>query len=282
MKSIAVLITCFNRKDKTLSCLKDIYGQVGIDEVSLDIYVVDGGSKDGTAEAVSIAYPQVNIAVCNGLYWAGGMRAAWKNARQHKEYDYYWLLNDDTHLYPVCLSELLKADVYSIKTYGKQGIYVGSTCDIKTKKLTYGGIGNGKWIVPDGKIYHECNLGNANIMMVSKQVYDTIGGFSSDYTHGIADYDYTLRACEAKMPVLLLPVYGGECENDHKTTWALPKSTLKQRIGYLYSPKGLAYKEYMIYIKRFFPQNVLKIKFKLWMKTLFPVIWEKFKKTDLE
>lgn len=27
MPTIAVLITCFNRKEKTLSCLKDIYAQ---------------------------------------------------------------------------------------------------------------------------------------------------------------------------------------------------------------------------------------------------------------
>ena len=281
MKQIAVLITCFNRKEKTLACLKDIYAQEKPEDYTIDIYIVDGGSTDGTPQAIKDSYPNVNLKVCQGLYWAGGMRAAWEEAVQNKEYDFFWLLNDDTHLYTNCLTECLKADDYATRTYGKQGVYIGSTQDPQTLKLTYGGINQeGKWIIPDEKHYTECKLGNANIMMVSNSVYKTIGGFCKEYTHGIADYEYTLRAVMLKIPVIVLPTYGGTCENDHKATW-LPQSTpLKKRIAYLYSPKGLAYKEYMIYMKRFYPHQIFKMKCKLWLKTLFPFIWEKFKNTD--
>lgn len=281
MKQIAVLITCFNRKVKTLACLKDIYAQDKPEDCTIDIYIVDGGSTDGTPQAIKETYPNVNLKVCQGLYWAGGMRAAWEEAVHNNEYDFFWLLNDDTHLYTNCLTECLKADEYATQTYGKQGIYVGSTQDPQTLKLTYGGINQeGKWIIPNGKHYSDCKLGNANIMMVSNSVYKTIGGFCEEYTHGIADYDYTLRAVIQEIPVIVLPIYGGTCENDHKATW-LPQSTpLRKRIAYLYSPKGLAYKEYMIYMKKFYPHQIFKMKCKLWLKTLFPFIWEKFKKTD--
>lgn len=283
MKSIAVLITCFNRKAKTLNCIQNIYAQQGIEETELDIYVVDGGSNDGTPEAIRKMYPQVNIYIENGLFWAGGMRAAWKKALEKKSYDFYWLLNDDTHIYPDCLHECLKANEYCLKTYGKQGIYIGNTQDPQTLKFSYGGIDKtGKWIIPNEKDYKECELGNANIMMVSQYVFNTIGGFCEDYTHGIADYDYTLRAVRQNIPVITLPTYNGTCENDHKETW-LPQSTsLKKRIAYLYSPKGLAYKEYMIYITKFYPNKVFSIKCKLWIKTLFPFIWSKLKKTEPE
>lgn len=283
MKSIAILITCFNRKQKTLNCIQNIYAQQGIEETELDIYIVDGGSNDETPEAIKNAYPQVNVYIENGLFWAGGMRAAWNKALERKSYDFYWLLNDDTHIYPDCLHECLKANEYCLKTYGKQGIYIGNTQDPQTLKFSYGGIDKtGKWIIPNGKDYKECELGNANIMMVSQYVFNTIGGFCEDYTHGIADYDYTLRAVRQNIPVITLPTYNGTCENDHKETW-LPQSTsLKKRIAYLYSPKGLAYKEYMIYIKKFYPNKVFSTKCKLWIKTLFPCFWSKFKKTEPE
>lgn len=282
---IAVLITCFNRKKKTLACLKDIYTQEKTDDCTIDIYVVDGGSTDGTPQAIKEAYPDVNLKVCQGLYWAGGMREAWKEATQHKEYDFFWLLNDDTHLYTNCLTECLKTDDYTKRTYGKQGIYIGSTLDPHTKKFSYGGrklTNKGKsasvTIIPDNKTYQLCELGNANIMLVSRFAYEHIGGFNTLYTHGIADYDYTLRAVRANIPVMVLPSFVGECEDDHGNNWCPQSIPLRKRISYLYSPKGLAYKEYLSYIKEFFPKEVFSLKCKLWMKTLFPSIWKYLKK----
>lgn len=285
MKSIAALITCFNRKQKTLNCIQNIYTQQGIEETELDIYIVDGGSSDGTPEAIRTIYPQVNIYVKNGLFWAGGMRAAWKKALEKKNYDFYWLLNDDTQIYSDCLQECLKADKHSLQTYGKQGIYVGSTKTPNTDNFSYGGRklltskkSNSEIIIPNGKTYQICELGNANIMMVSQEVFNTIGGFSERYTHGIADYDYSLRATKAGFPVLVLPNYEGECEDDHGNNWKSQSISLKKRIKFLYSPKGLAYKEYLAYIKEFFPTEYQVQKTKLWIKTLFPILWDKLKK----
>ena len=285
MKSIAVLITCFNRKQKTLNCIQNIYAQQGIEQTKLDIYIVDGGSTDGTPEAIQKTYPKVNVYIENGLYWAGGMRAAWKKALEKKNYDFYCLLNDDTQIYPNCLSECLKADEYSKLNYGKQGIYVGSTKTPNANNFSYGGRkllsphkSASTIIIPDGKTYQTCELGNANIMMVSQEVFNTIGGFSEWYTHGIADYDYSLRAVRAGFPVIVLPNYEGECEDDHGNNWKSQSAPIKERIKFLYSPKGLAYKEYLAYIKEFFPKEYQSQRIKLWAKTLFPLIWDKFKK----
>lgn len=282
---IAILITCFNRLDKTSSCLNDILAQEIYSNVLLDVFIVDGGSSDGTPEVIAQAFPDVHIEVHSGLYWAGGMRAAWKMANAKDKYDYYWLINDDTHLYNFCLRDLLAADEYAIKHYGKQGIYVGSTKNPVTQSLSYGGRvllrpekPNSQWIEPDGHTYKECQLGNANILLVSRAVYESIGGFYEGYTHGIADYDYTMRACRAGFPVLVLPNYEGECEDDHGDNWMPQSTSLKRRIKYLYSPKGLAYKEYLHYIKEFFPSVYWSEAFKLWLKTLCPFIWRWLKK----
>lgn len=283
-KSIAILITVFNRKEKTLSCLRSIYKQEGLSDYNIDIFIVDGGSKDGTPEAIKAEFLDVHVSVHDGLFWAGGMRQAWKDALDHRhDYDYFWLLNDDTELYPTCLNHLVETEHYSVQHYKQKGIYVGNTSDPITGKLSYGAIDyNGKWVIPDNKHVRDIKLANANIMLVSREAYDKLGGFAEYCTHGIADYDYSLRAVEANIPLLASAHYCGTCENDHKATW-LPQSTpLKKRIEYLYSPKGLAYKEYIIYIRRFYPNEVFKMKLLLWIKTLFPIFWEKFKNTDIE
>lgn len=283
-KSIAILITVFNRKENTFKCLRSIQAQKGIDGFDVDIFIVDGGSTDGTPEAIKAEFPQVHVSVHEGLFWAGGMRQAWKEALEYRQdYNYFWLLNDDTALYPTCLEQLIEVENFALKKYRQNGIYVGNTCDPNTGKLSYGAIDHDdKWVIPDNEHIRDIKLANANIMLVSREAYDKLGGFAEYCTHGIADYDYSLRAVEANVPLLASAHYCGTCENDHKATW-LPQSTpLKKRIEYLYSPKGLAYKEYMIYIKRFFPNQVLKMKVLLWTKTLFPFIWERFKNTSPE
>lgn len=282
VKKVAILITVFNRKDKTLSCLKSIGQQEGLEAFNYDIFIVDGGSTDGTPEAIRHDYPDVHVSVHEGLYWAGGMRQAWKEALVHRpDYDYFWLLNDDTTLYKDCWRHLMEAEVHAKCNHGKPGIYVGNTCDPTTGELSYGAIdAEGKWVIPDGTHARDIKLANANIMLVSRAAYDILGGFAEYCTHGIADYDYSLRAVEKSIPLLAAAQYCGECENDHKATWLPQSAPLKKRIEYLYSPKGLAYKEYMIYMRRFFPQQVLKMKVLLWTKTLFPFIWETFKKID--
>ena len=99
MKEIAILITCFNRREKTLACLHDIYNSDKCEDINFDIFIVDGGSSDGTYESILQMYPQVHIKKHQDLYWAGGMRKAWELAINYKNYDYFLLLNDDTHLY---------------------------------------------------------------------------------------------------------------------------------------------------------------------------------------
>jgi len=52
MARIAILFTCHNRRVKTLSCLNSIEKQAAQGWGKPDIYLVDDGSTDGTAEAV--------------------------------------------------------------------------------------------------------------------------------------------------------------------------------------------------------------------------------------
>lgn len=284
-KNIAILLTVYNRKDKTIRCLSSLFKQQGTSSVRIKVYLVDDGCTDGTFEEVSRLFPEVKILKGTGsLYWAGGMRYAWNEAL-HGKYDGYLLINDDTYLYPKCIELLLETDSHAIDTYGKHGIYIGSTKSSISNELTYGGSkllssfsDRSKRLEPDKVRFMECELGNANIMYVCSDVVTKIGILSKDYTHGIADYDYTLMAIKRKIPVIIARDFCGECDNDHGRNWKSSDYKLSERIAYMKSPLGLAYNEYLHYIRKHFPYYVLLMGVKLWIKTLFPFIWDKWKK----
>jgi hypothetical protein len=73
------------------------------------------------------------------------------------------------------------------------------------------------------------------------------------------------------------PGYYGACDNDHGKAWLSQRQPLGKRIKYLYSVKGLAYKEYLKYMRFHFPLEYPEAIIKLWLKTLLPFLWEKFK-----
>ena len=61
LKTIAILMTCYNRKEKTMASLAGIFKQKILENIQLQVYLVDDGSADGTSEAVAQTYPQVKI-----------------------------------------------------------------------------------------------------------------------------------------------------------------------------------------------------------------------------
>ena len=280
---IAVLLTTFNRREKTVTCLQQLRVQRLTDDIALSVYLTDDGSKDGTAEAAATAFPGIHIFHGNGsLFWAGGMRKSWNEAKKDDP-DFYFLLNDDTVLKDDTICCLLDTYNDASTKYSKPVITIGSTQN-EQGKTSYGGwkLTSSKKIthtvlVENNETFAECDLGNANIMLVPREIVNSIGILSGKYTHGIADYDYTLTAKEKGFPVVVAPGILGFCVDDHGNNWKSANTTLKERIKYLYSPKGLAYKEYMQFIKTHFPSHYPEAFSKMWLKTLFPAIWDRFK-----
>jgi glycosyltransferase involved in cell wall biosynthesis len=61
MKIIAALITCHNRKAKTLACLSSLYNCTMPENYAFDVFLVDDGCTDGTADIIREKFPQINI-----------------------------------------------------------------------------------------------------------------------------------------------------------------------------------------------------------------------------
>lgn len=280
---IASLACSFNRKEKTSAFLKSLLSQALPEGYSLDIYLLDDNSTDGTRKHVQQHFPTVTLIEGTGsLYWAGGMRTVWNAALKSGDYDFFLLLNDDVHLNGDSISRLLAAHTQS---QFPENILLGTVYDDNKEKISYGGhklkskiTGYAYTVVPDDKELLEAQIGNANVMMVDKAAVDKIGILSNEYIHGLADFDYTLTAVKNGVKVWVAPGYYGYCINDHGNRWLSGKTTLKKRIAYLYSPTGLAYKEYLHYVWKHFPLMLPTVFTKAWLKTLFPVVYDKFKK----
>jgi GT2 family glycosyltransferase len=284
-QKIAILLTCHNRRDKTLACLTSLFHCILSDDYSFDVYLVDDGCTDGTTNAVQKMYPGVHIISGNGqLFWAGGVRLAWNTALQKNEYDLFLLINDDVVLEKSCLQKLFLARNYSKQECGRDGIIVGSTMDIHSKDISYGGhriINNGirvksSSIIPSDKP-QMCHFANGNILLIHCDVVRQIGIFDKRFTHGIADYDYTLRAYEQSIPMWVAPGICGYCTDDHGKSWKSSSFSLRERVVYMKDPKGLAYREYLYFVWKHFPLYFPYSFLMLWGKTLFPMFWDKFK-----
>jgi GT2 family glycosyltransferase len=284
VKRIAALYTCFNRKDKTLQSLNHLKKALdnSKESVELDIFITDDGSTDGTTEAIRSFDSKIYVIQGTGdLFWANGMNSSWRMALQKGPYDGYLLLNDDTNVFPTLFDQLKLSETLCEKKHGSKGIYVGSTQDPSSKKLSYGGaIIVNKWLykfkkrIPNGDIQN-CALGNANILYSSREVVDQIGTLSEGYKHGVADFDYTLKAKKKKIPVVVMPEFNGTCENDHRSMYhGFEKKSLKQRIEYLYHPLGVDFSSRLKFMKRFFPYRYPLFYLVGWFKVLFPALYK--------
>lgn len=244
---IAVLITCFNRRESTLACLERLYGQELPANHELITVLVDDGSKDGTGDAVRESFPQVEILKGDGnLYWCGGMRVAWAHAAK-SDPDYYLLLNDDTLIEKNAISELLGL----CQSPESRTIAVASIVDPNTYRASYGGVAKGTGLaIPDGQPT-SCATFNANCVIVTRAVYREMGMLHSVYSHAMGDTDYGFHASKRGIEILSSGSFLGTCElNIGRDVWRDRSLDRRARFKALQSPKGLPFREWMEFNRR--------------------------------
>ena len=278
----AILLTCFNRKDKTLSCLKSVYMQARVKDLTLTIYLVDDGSNDGTSIAVSNAYPEINILVGDGhLYWNGGMNLAWRAAFKER-YDYYIWINDDIEITSDAFRVMFETFQRGYSRSKTKPVVVGCFCDPDSGEHAYGGflVKKSIWgitsqrLVPHGEIAR-CDTFNGNLVLIPNSVVKDVGVLDERYTHAFGDKDYGFRCTGQNIPMYITPKYIGTCSrNSINGTWMDPGISLGQRHKKLWSPTGLPPTEYFYSYKKncsSFAGGIALIK--LYSRMLFPNMW---------
>lgn len=249
MKKIAVLLTVFNRKEKTLVCLENLFLQVLNKDYKLEVFLTNDGCTDGTAEAISTKYPYVHIINAEGnLYWNRGMHAAWKAAKSFYDFDYYLWLNDDTFINMNAVSTLLNTS----ELLKNKCIVVGAVCALGNKNLiSYGGWKLRNNLLSSKDEIQECDFFNGNIVMIPNYVYNIVGTNDPVFKHALGDFDYGLRAKKLEVKSVVAPGILGECDlhNDFPV-WCNPNESFIKRWQYFRRPLGHNPEEFFIYEKR--------------------------------
>lgn len=241
MKRIAVLMTCYNRVDTTLECLRRLFVQEVPDGYSFDVWLVDDNSPDKTGEKVKSAYPQVNVVQGTGsLFWCKGMRLAWDKAAGAYDYDFYLWLNDDTMLTEGAIKCLI-ADYENVaKAEDEAHTIVGSfTTAPDSDFISYGTVTkSGERLIPNGAPQRVSGVMAGNCVLISRAVYGRIGPICGKFHHGGGDYDYAYLMHESGIPFYCASKVIGWCPANH-SNFTFKGKNLWQRIRLLWRPKGV-------------------------------------------
>jgi GT2 family glycosyltransferase len=254
---IAALLTCHNRKATTLGCLDRLFGQILLNEVELDVFLVDNGSTDGTADAVTRCFPQVCLLRGDpSLFWAGGMRWAFGEAIK-EDYDFYLWVNDDTQMNPDAVAHLLATYKGITHKSSNKVIVVGSTRDPVTGEHTYGGaVRCSRYhplkyrLVEPGDEPKACDTMNGNFVLIPRAVVKEVCNIRLDFRHAIGDFDYGLRARQRGCTIWIAPGYIGTCpRNSFRGTFLDKTLSLGTRWQKMLSIKGLPFNDYRAFAR---------------------------------
>lgn len=248
---ITAIFTCFNRKEKTISCIDSLLE--GNRNIKFNFIVVDDCSTDGTNESIIEKYD--NVTVINGtgnLYYSGGMREGIKYAKDHIELsDYILFLNDDVEFYENAVEQLIGFD--NTNKY----IIVGATED-GVGNLTYGGVIKTSKVRPKFKIVMSlnenkqfCDTFNANCVLIPFDIFKSLDNIDKVYGHSLGDFDFGLSAVKKGFKILVSDYFVGVCcNNPIKGTWYDLDLSRSVRLRKKENKKGLPAKEWFHFINK--------------------------------
>lgn len=251
---IVYILTCFNRKEKTIRCIKSL---PSLEDSRL--VVVDDCSTDGTIEELRKIDMDIDIIEGTGnLYWNRGMYKGIEFAKKkYDEAEIYALINDDVVFYPNIFSEM-------IQKVNSGEVVVGSTCN-DNGELSYGGIKYYKktkyqMVGPhNNKIL--CDTFNANCVLIPRDILNMVGNLDPYYTHSMGDFDLGFQISGRNFPIRVFEEFVGICnDNVIENTWRDKNIPIRKRIELKENPKGLPRKEWFHYLYKNFGLSVAVIK----------------------
>lgn len=242
----AILITCYNRVETTIECLKHCFNALSlIDKHNHDIFLLDDNSPDKTGEIIKRKYPGINVIYGNGKYfWNGGTRKLWELASTKKDYDYYVWLNDDSILFKNAFTVIYN-DLKEKSSSIILGTFVSS--DQNSNQITYGGRNNSlSLLIPSGEP-QECSLINGNFVFIPKEIFKKVGFLSKVFTHNYGDIDYGLRAMKNNFKIFIASDVLGICDKNELELWRNPNSRFFSRLKSFYESKNFIIHEVMYF-----------------------------------
>lgn len=258
MTKITVIFTCFNRKEKTLCCMKSLLE--GNKNLEFGFVILDDNSADGTPEQLTqLQQEGWDITLLHGdgnSFWAGGMRKAIACAKKHTDTDYYLMVNDDVEFYPMVIEKMVEEAERFREKNGKAEALVGPMCD-RTGKFSYGGIRYQKGIhyaeIGPESENRSCDSFNMNCLLLEKETFLAVPNFDEHYIHTLADFDYGLCMKRMGIPMQVVDFYAGVCpDNDPKGGWSDRNLTRRERLKKKESVKGAPFGPWFYFLRKNF------------------------------
>jgi glycosyltransferase involved in cell wall biosynthesis len=246
-RRLAVVMTCHDRREQTLRCLKALWAQ-DVRDIELRVYLTDDGSADGTAAAISAANLPIRVISGNGdLYWAAGMALAERQA-MGEDPDLLLWLNDDVLLDLDALARLL-----AVQKQKPDAIVVGNVRDPDTGEKTYGGRvrpgGHPQRFLlqPQTDQIQEAQAFNGNVVLIPRSVRNVVGPIDGSFAHAYADDDYGLRASKSRVKIVSTAGTVGICSPNLA---GLASTSVTATWKRLQSPRGLPWGSQVRYLRR--------------------------------
>jgi GT2 family glycosyltransferase len=254
--TIAVAMSCFNRRETTLRCIRSLAPQIS-QRVHLTVHLLDDDSADGTADAVKAEFPETIIIKGDGnRFWGGGMYLAMRSAAE-TGFDHVLWLNDDVTLKPDAISRMLEA-YDAARTRSPLSVVAGGMEDPATGEMSYGGFNRrNAWhpaqldrVAPSPDTLTPCDTLNGNCVLIPAEVVQRLGPIDPVFVHQLGDIDYGYRLAKAGGQVWLAPGFVGECSpNTGTAAWRKAKD-VRTRLRLLGTPRGLPPRSWFTFMWR--------------------------------
>lgn len=206
---LSIIIVNWNGTDDTVECLASIPSAQSND-VTLDVIVVDNGSKIDPTNPIRVAYPQAKlIRLDRNLGFAAGCNIGIKKAIE-RDADFILLLNNDTVIQPGLFETLVR----SVGVDAKIGIVGPLIYATDGKGIDFAGaeinfaLGKFKHLQHEREAKersYETDYVSGCCMMISRTVIEQAGLLDEKLFAYFEDVDLCVRAREAEFRIAYVP-----------------------------------------------------------------------------
>ena len=232
-KELSIVVISYNTRQMTLECLQSVYDQAQSQD--FDLLVYDNASQDGSADAISEAFPQVTL-IRSDKNW--GFACANNKSIELVNSEYVLLLNPDTIVLDHAIDRLLAfakehpdAGIWGGKTlFGDKSLNPGSCfrkMTIWNQICRATGLAG---VFKHSPLFHSEHYGGwlrdsvryvdivcGCFLLIKTQVWRDLGGFDSRFFMYGEEADLCLRAQKRGFSPIVTPNavivhYGGGSE----------------------------------------------------------------------